>query len=117
MDRSQGPILKPPRIPPRPDLPQEEREQLAAEWLIRCHQGATPERIAELAPYTPEFPQGSIYARLADELVRSRVNPSKSQLRRLFRKKDESIGSEPSDESSDSPKRPSSNPLRSRRPP
>lgn len=87
MDPSQGPVLKPPRIPPRPDLPQEEREQLAAEWLIRCHQGVTPERIAELAPYTPEFPQGSIYARLADELVRSRVNPSKSQLRRLFRKK------------------------------
>lgn len=75
MDPSQGPVLKPPRIPPRPDLPQEEREQLAAEWLIRCHQGVTPERIAELAPYTPEFPQGSIYARLADELVRSRVNP------------------------------------------
>lgn len=86
MDRSQGPVLKPSRIPPRPDRPQEEREQLAAEWLTRCHQGATPERIAELAPYTPEFPQGSIYARLADELVRSHVNPSNTQLKRLFRK-------------------------------
>ena len=87
MDRNQGLVLKPPRIPPKPDLPQEEREQLAAEWLTRCHQGATPERIAELAPYTPEFPQGSIYARLADELVRSHVNPSNAQLKRLFRKK------------------------------
>ncbi|TLP93891.1 hypothetical protein FEF26_12730 [Nesterenkonia salmonea] len=91
MESSQGPVSKPPPIPPRiphrPDLPQEEREQLAAEWLERCHQAATPERIAELAPYTPEFPKESVYARLADELVRNRVSPSNTKLKRLFMKK------------------------------
>lgn len=87
MDGSQGPVSTPWRIPRRPNLPQEEREQLATEWLIRCHQAPTPERVAELAPYTPEFPSGSVYARLADELVRSRVNPSNTNLKRLFIKK------------------------------
>lgn len=91
MESSQGPVSKPPPIPPRiprrPDLPQEEREQLAAEWLERCHQAATPERVAELAPYTPEIPRESVYARLADELVRNRVNPSNTKLKQLFNKK------------------------------
>lgn len=66
-----------------------DREVAAEEWLIRCNQAPTPERIAELASYTGVLRGGMQQGRIADQLVSEGRVPDPESVQQQLRVNEE----------------------------
>lgn len=84
MEDSMGNLPSPPPLPPRPKLSVNTRRRIASEWLVRCSQTPSEERIGALMPYAGQYSRKTLYGMLADHLVSHNTLPSKTNLQELF---------------------------------
>lgn len=82
--RDQYPGDELPPLPRRVHFGRMKREKLAREWLLRCSQNPTDQRVSELESLVGIYPPRSLYMQLADQIVATGNVPTPKSVRKLF---------------------------------